>query len=161
MLVNDLDVAIDEKENLKFIIDSKTNPVQMKICDLGLSEICYKDKNGNVVFATSKKAGKRNYKSPEMIMIGGDQTLNGAANDVWCLGVSLFMMVIGGAPWQIAHINDKQFRLVMDGKTMKVIKKWGRTQYVSAELIDLLESIFKYEDKRITISELKQHPWLN
>ena len=44
---------------------------------------------------------------------------------------------------------------------MKVIKKWERTQYVNAELIDLLQSIFKYEDKRITISELKQHPWLN
>ena len=159
MLINDVDINIDEKKNLKFVIDSKNNPPQLKMCDLGLSEMYKNDRNGNAVFTTSKNAGKRTYKSAEMVR--GDKTWNAAANDVWCLGVSLFMMLIGGAPWQIAHVNDKDFRLIMDGKMMKLIKGWGRTQYVNVELIDLLESIFKYEDKRITISELRRHPWVN
>jgi len=159
MLVNDIDVSIDEGDNLKFITDDENNPIQMKMCDLGLSELYKNDTNGNPVFTTGKNAGKHNYKSPEMIR--GDDELNAASNDIWCLGVSLFMMLIGGSPWERADINDKHFRLIMDGKMMKIIEKWGRAKYLNTEIVDLLDKIFKYEDKRITISELKQHPWLN
>ena len=47
MLINSVDVSIDDKENLEFIINDKHNPVQMKMCDLGLSEIYQNDTNGN------------------------------------------------------------------------------------------------------------------
>ena len=67
MLINDVDISIDEKENLTFIVDSKNNPIQTKMCDLGLSEMYTNDTNGNAVFTTSKNAGKSSYKSPEMI----------------------------------------------------------------------------------------------
>ena len=158
MLINDVDVSIDDQDNLHFILDDKHNPVQMKMCDLGLSELYKNDENGNPIWTTSKNAGKSNYKCPEMIR--GDK-LNAASNDVWCLGVTLFMMLIGGSPWQKAHINDKHFRLIMDGKMMNIIERWGRTNYLDTKIVDLLSKIFKYEDKRITINELKQHPWLN
>lgn len=159
MLINDVDVCIDDQENLKFVIDDKDHPVQLKICDLGLAEIFKADENGKCSFTTNKICGKSNYKSPEMIANSDD--IDAASNDVWCLGITLFMMLIGGSPMPKADINDPHFRLIINGHIMKIIQKWGRKDYITKDQLNLLQSIFKLQDKRITISDLKQHPWLN
>ena len=114
--------------------------------------------NGKCSFLTKKKAGKKNYKSPEMI--ANKKVICAASNDVWCLGVCLFMLLIGGSPWQKAEFGSPNFDIVMRGEMGKILKKWNRQSYVNKELVNLLNSIFQPECQRITISELKQHPWL-
>eukprot|EP01083_Nonionella_stella_P192794 712422_1 len=81
-------------------------------------------------------------------------------NDIWCLGVVLFMLTIGCAPWKKADINDEHFKKIMNGKMMDVIQKWGRNKYINGSIVDLLNKIFQNEETRISMSDLKQHPWL-
>ena len=159
MLISDIDVRIDNDKSFKFILDDKRKPVQMKICDLGLSEMYGNDEQGSITWNTSRNVGKECYKSPEMLKKG--IKCNAAANDVWCLGVTLFMMLIGCHPMKTASINDPNFRLIMKGEIGKLLEILGRKHYVSVRALDLLESIFKYEDERISIEDIKQHPWLN
>merc|ERR550534_37268 len=65
-----------------------TPRVVPQICDLGLALFDKERKK------FSSSVGKRNYWSPECEYGGYD----GRKNDVWCLGVCLFLMLVGGPP---------------------------------------------------------------
>eukprot|EP00484_Ammonia_sp_Unknown_P024110 CAMPEP_0197040940 /NCGR_PEP_ID=MMETSP1384-20130603/17559_1 /TAXON_ID=29189 /ORGANISM="Ammonia sp." /LENGTH=317 /DNA_ID=CAMNT_0042471783 /DNA_START=137 /DNA_END=1090 /DNA_ORIENTATION=- len=159
MLINEVDVEVDDEDNFRFVLNDKRKPVQIKLCDFGLAEMFAMDDDGNPVFTTSKNAGKPNYKSPEM-RDPNIESLSAAANDVWCLGVCLFMMLCGGMPFQRAQKDDKDFQQMIGGRLKQRLTEWQRTDYVSQELIDLLQAFMKYEGERITLAQLRRHPWL-
>ena len=81
-------------------------------------------------------------------------------NDLWCLGVSLFILLIGSAPFKSASFEDQRFLLIMNGKLKKVLKHWNKLHFVNKEIISLLELFFKFEKNRISLEEIKRHPWL-
>merc|ERR1712113_1030906 len=127
MLINDVDVCIKsdpvkKTEQLTFVMDDINCPIQMKMCDLGLAELYKNNDDGICTFTSSKYAGKHNYKSPEII--AKNKAFSAKSNDIWCLGVTLFMMIIGGSPWNSAKTDDEHFELIMNGKIMDVINKW-------------------------------------
>merc|ERR1711972_1243522 len=72
-----------------------------RICDFGLA-IENKPRHYDTV-------GKVSYMSPEC-NAGGYE---GKANDIWCLGIMLFMMMIGAPPY--GAIGDKAFGYLVDG----------------------------------------------
>lgn len=162
MLINDVDVYVDEEaDTFRFAVDDSNKPVQIKICDFGLAEVFANDGSGRPVFSTQKNAGKTNYKSPEMTMNSAAKRFSATANDTWCLGVCLFMMLTGGSPFPKADLSDKSFQFIMRGQMSVILKVWNRTHYVTPQMMEVLHSIFKYEPERITMAKLKQHAWLN
>ena len=67
------------------------NGLQIKFCDFGLSE---KFQANN--FDCTKYVGKSRYKSPELWT--KKLTFDARANDIWSLGIALFMMILGAPP---------------------------------------------------------------
>ena len=158
MLIPNIDVMIDNTEQMHFVLDD----VQLKICDFGLVDI-FKSKiatesGPKISFISTKKAGKTLYKSPEMLT---GKRCDAVKNDIWCLGVTLFMMLIGACPFSRASNDDETFRKMMNGEMMKMLQLWKRDSYVTEDMVDLLQSILQYEVSRISLSDLKQHQWMN
>merc|ERR1712244_120730 len=101
--------------------------------------------------------GKSNYKSPECAK---GERFRAELNDVWCVGVCLFMMVIGGNLYSAASKEDKSFVQVMEGKLGQMLSSWKRRHYVDEPLLDLLQRIFRTEDGRISLDQITKHQWL-
>eukprot|EP01084_Bolivina_argentea_P140236 246604_1 len=137
-------------KRIKFLHDD----VEVKLCDFGLANAF---ERGSVCHS-NKYCGKMCYKCPE---IAARKTLfNAKSNDVFCLGVCLFMMITGTHPWREATESDERFRYIRNGHLLQLLTVWNRSHFVNKELLDLFNKIFQYEDKRINLEQLKQHSWL-
>jgi len=139
----------DHGESLEFV----TKGIQIKLIDFGLAE-----QFSDHLCLCDKWCGKDNYESPEVL--AKDNPFNAKKNDIWCLGVTLFMLTVGHAPWQRASKSDQVY-LDMTGGAMKaVLKSWKIWHFVGDELCDLFQSIFQAEAERIGLSAIKQHSWM-
>eukprot|EP01083_Nonionella_stella_P089904 251073_1 len=145
------DVTVDVYPNtITFCIDS----IQIKLCAFELSELF----NGSDCLS-SKFCGKQGYQSPEIVnqKTGFDAKMN----DIWCLGVCFFTMVTGLSPWQTASALDNAFvYIVKYRKMVDLLGFWKVKHYVNKDVIDVIQSIFDYEERRPTLNEIKQHPFL-
>jgi len=160
-MVNDVKVSVQHAgtphENVVF---SKIDDVKVKIIDFGLAER-FKPSHGqdsSKRFQSSKFCGKRIYQSPELVQ---QKEFNAVCNDIWCAGVCLFMMVSGSAPWAVADESDTAYKLIMSGEIKYLLQHWQKTAYFDENLLDLMMSIFQPESKRISLADIKNHPWLN
>ena len=63
-------------------------------------------------------------------------------------------MVCGIEPWYHKE-GDECFELIMDGKLDKLLKLWNKQQLVNDDLLELFNRIFRAENDRITIEEIK------
>jgi len=156
LLISDVDIDFGEDcdDKMKF---SNTDNVVLKLCDFGLAEMSNFDDDESHKKST-KYCGKSNYQSPECT---AKKPFNAKSNDIWCVGVCLFMMLIGGNMVKRASMKDKAFRQIITGNIDKLLTKWKRIKYVDPEIIDLLNKIFVPEEKRIDIQGIKEHSWLN
>ena len=167
-LINDIDVLLvstPKGEKIRFDIDGKTGKgVQVKLCDFGLAELfpCNQlktRKKPNSMWKTNKYCGKSCYKSPEIAV--RKKYFDAKANDIFCLGVCLFMMIIGNPPWKVPTKSDASFCYIWSGQLLFVLSSWNKLSFVTKHIIDLFGSFFKSEDERIQITELKNSKWLN
>ena len=99
-----------------------------KICliDPGMSlRVPYTDSEtggiGDVSAGTSRRlmiaqgqGGKLMYAAPEVI--SKEDKVDPFATDLWSVGVVLFVMVVGLAPFQWAHLSDKRFANISSGE---------------------------------------------
>eukprot|EP01084_Bolivina_argentea_P229812 387785_1 len=156
------DVQIQEMKNnmdskhtkIKFLL----NTLQISLCDFGLAhyfENCNSDKNNG--FITDKYCGKINYQCPEINL---KKNFDARSNDIFCLGVCLFMLTLGVSPWKQAVNSDNSFIYIINGHIKEILKGWNRIHYVDDSWIDLIRSIFRYENKRTCLTKMKNHPWL-
>eukprot|EP01084_Bolivina_argentea_P050215 92334_1 len=141
-LVNDIKIEVvtnlkSKKSRLRFV----TKEIQVKLCDFGLAELFTKDE-----CLSSKHAGKKQYKSPEVV--SNKKQFHAKKNDIWCFGVAIFMIATGCPPWEIASRNDKTFSYVMHHSIGDLLKYWKIIDDVDPHLVDLLNRIFKYEKKK-------------
>ncbi|KAM7257965.1 hypothetical protein ACFE04_013706 [Oxalis oulophora] len=130
------------------LLNGSTAP-QLKICDFGYSK--------SSLFHSQPKTtvGTPAYIAPEVLM---KREYDGKRADVWSCGVTLFVMLIGAYPFE-DPTDPKNFK--------KTIQRILSVQYaipayvrVSMECKHLLSRIFVANpDKRITILEIKNHPW--
>ncbi len=103
---------------------------------------------------SNKHCGKKQYKSPEVI--DHKPQFCAKSNDIWGLGVIIFMLTVGHPPWIAAKSTDVVFQYIMDGCICEVLQSWNVLHYFNEESISLLTSIFKYENDRISLFEIKQ-----
>jgi len=160
-LINDVDVYYTRDNKLRFCTDN----IHIKLCDFGLAERFRPkltvDRSTKCVpdFLSNKYCGKPNYKSPEIAHKA--RSFNAKSNDIWCLGVCLFMMIIGSAPWHQTHRTDKCFMKIMNGQMVTLLTMWKRIDYIDQDQLSLIQSILKYEDKRFNMEQIKNCKWLN
>ncbi|TVU31653.1 hypothetical protein EJB05_23349 [Eragrostis curvula] len=130
------------------LLDGSPTP-RVKICDFGYS------KSALLHSKPKSTVGTPAYIAPEVL---SRKEYDGKVADVWSCGVTLYVMLVGSYPFEDPE-DPRNFR--------KTISRILGVQYsipdyvrISSDCRRLLSQIFVADpSKRITIPEIKQHPW--
>ncbi|CAA6669777.1 unnamed protein product [Spirodela intermedia] len=130
------------------LLDGSPAP-RLKICDFGYS------KSGLLHSQPKSTVGTPAYMAPEVL---SRKEYDGKIADVWSCGVTLYVMLVGAYPFE-DPADPRNFR--------KTISRILSAQYsipdyvrVSKDCRQVLSRIFVDNPlKRITIPEIKNHPW--
>ncbi|KAK9983297.1 hypothetical protein SO802_032822 [Lithocarpus litseifolius] len=130
------------------LLDGSTAP-RVKICDFGYSK-------SSVLHSQPKSTvGTPAYIAPEVL---SKKEYDGKIADVWSCGVTLYVMLIGAYPFEDPD-DPRNFRKTI-GRILSVQYSIPDYVRVSMECKHLLSRIFVANpEKRITIPEIKIHPW--
>ena len=97
------------------------------------------------------------YAAPEMVF--SQEKYDGYLTDIWSLGICLYIMLFEQLPFIKGEQTDRE-SFYRDLKNEELI--FPEDDEVSKELKDLLKKILeKNPNKRITLEQIKQHPWLH
>lgn len=139
------------------MVDDDNN---LRVIDFGLA-IEYSEEDPEMWRCRPPPLGKMQYMSPECCVCKtSDKTYDARANDIWCLGVMLFMMLFGVPPFQTPSHSDARFTYCLRDAIPTLVKLWKKEHLASPMAIDLLHKIFKPEEKRITMEQIMCHPWI-
>lgn len=150
-LIEDVPINLREvngAQTVQFDVDR----VQIRLIDFGLAT---KFEHG-ATFESNKFCGKPNYQSPE---VTAKKTFNAKSNDVFCLGVCLFCLCVGGMPWEQSSESDVRFTRIIKGGPLRVLKEWRRDHYVNEDLLEIMELTLRYEADRADLAELRKCSW--
>uniref|UniRef100_A0AAR2LGJ5 Protein kinase domain-containing protein n=1 Tax=Pygocentrus nattereri TaxID=42514 RepID=A0AAR2LGJ5_PYGNA len=121
----------------------------IKIADFGVSN----EFEGSDALL-SNSAGTPAFMAPETLT-DQEQRFSGKALDVWAMGVTLFCFVFGKCPF----VDDYILALYEKIRNMPAI--FPDMPLISEELRELITRMLdKVPETRITISEIKLHPWV-
>eukprot|EP01026_Neomeris_dumetosa_P041995 TRINITY_DN34879_c0_g1_i2.p1 TRINITY_DN34879_c0_g1~~TRINITY_DN34879_c0_g1_i2.p1 ORF type:complete len:419 (+),score=37.78 TRINITY_DN34879_c0_g1_i2:178-1434(+) len=147
------------------LLDS-SNPPRVKICDFGFAK-AWGDASQNLF----TQIGTPVYMSPQLINSrNGSRGYSGSKSDVWAIGVLLFVMLLGMFPFDHTnHPNPNRSAAYLEVWLQQIKTSWRenprvskQAQRLSPECKDLLDKIFQLDEtRRLTIPEIKQHPWYN
>ncbi|KAG0464644.1 hypothetical protein HPP92_018808 [Vanilla planifolia] len=130
------------------LLDGNPAP-RLKICDFGYSK--------SLLLHSKPKStvGTPAYIAPEVL---SRREYDGKLADVWSCGVTLYVMLVGAYPFEDPD-DPKNFRKTI-ARIMSVQYKIPDHVHISQDCRHLLSRIFVANPiKRITISEIKKHPW--
>ncbi|KAJ4714485.1 Protein kinase [Melia azedarach] len=132
------------------LLDGSTAP-RLKICDFGYSK-------SSVLHSQPKSTvGTPAYIAPEVL---SRKEYDGKIADVWSCGVTLYVMLVGAYPFEDPD-DPRNFRKTIQ-RILSVHYSIPDYVRVSMECRHLLSRIFVADpEKRITIPEIKQHPWFS
>jgi len=173
------------------------------LIDFGLAITLERDDDGSwKEIEYQQPFGKPAYLSPEFFLISrlhakakkeqqqsGDTSkplkrysYDGAKQDIWALGVCLWMILFGRNPWKIPYwkSDHNYYRIVtkvdlrgwLMSKGLKLntytlengsqVQFWEKDQYrLSEEVVDLLQNILRQDpEDRYTAEEILRHPWI-
>jgi len=101
--------------------------------------------------------GTRGYQAPELLL---EQPYD-LSCDIFSAGVVLFLLLPGSPPFAHAHVSDRWFKPIAKGDYEKFWKSHrGCSIANDAKAKDLLQRMFTFDPKkRLTINEVKKHPW--
>ncbi|KAG9135471.1 hypothetical protein Leryth_007229 [Lithospermum erythrorhizon] len=130
------------------LLDGSPAP-QMKICDFGYS------KSSLLHSRPKSTVGTPAYIAPEVLQ---RREYDGKLADVWSCGVTLYVMLVGSYPFEDQE-DPKNFRKTIQ-RVMAVQYKIPDYVRISQDCRHLLSLLFVANPaRRITIKEIKQHPW--
>nr|XP_023026972.1 SNF-related serine/threonine-protein kinase [Leptinotarsa decemlineata] len=117
----------------------------VKLTDFGFSNKFYPGQK------LETSCGSLAYSAPEILL--GD-SYDAPAVDVWSLGVILYMLVCGQAPFQEAN-DSETLTMIMDCK-------YDIPAHVSQNCRQLISRmLLRNPEKRATLEEISKHPWLS
>ncbi|KAH9663437.1 protein kinase domain-containing protein [Citrus sinensis] len=130
------------------LLDGSPAP-RLKICDFGYSK-------SSVLHSQPKSTvGTPAYIAPEVLL---RQEYDGKIADVWSCGVTLYVMLVGGYPFEDPD-EPKDFRKTIQ-RILSVQYSVPDTNPISQECRDLISRIFVADPAaRITIPEIMKHQW--
>ncbi|RLU24302.1 hypothetical protein DMN91_002390 [Ooceraea biroi] len=121
---------------------------RIKIADLGVSTELREP--GELL---SGQIGTPAFSAPETTVTGAE--FSGPPCDLWSMGVTLFALLVGDVPWRSSDSKTVQ-ALIRDAPLA-----FPEGSEVSANLRSLIGRMLeKPPEKRATIIDVKQHPWL-
>ncbi|CAI0430950.1 unnamed protein product [Linum tenue] len=130
------------------LLDGSPAP-RLKICDFGYS------KSSLLHSRPKSTVGTPAYIAPEVL---NRREYDGKLADVWSCGVTLYVMLVGAYPFEDQD-DPKNFRKTIQ-KIMAVQYKIPDYVHISQECRHLLSRIFVANPlKRISIKDIKSHPW--
>ncbi|KAM0873345.1 hypothetical protein ACQ4PT_038142 [Festuca glaucescens] len=130
------------------LLDGSPAP-RLKICDFGYS------KSSLLHSKPKSTVGTPAYIAPEVL---SRREYDGKTADVWSCGVTLYVMLVGGYPFEDPD-DPKNFRKTI-GRIMSIQYKIPEYVHVSQDCKNLLAGIFVANPaKRITMREIRNHPW--
>jgi len=133
-------------ENLLYLKEGSEEDNPIKIADFGLSQSI------NLKKMLSSKVGTSYYISPE--------TLAGNYNekcDIWSIGIILYILLSGEPPFN----GPSDGIILAKIKTYKYNFPESKWKNISIEAKDLILKMLIQEDKRLSASQVLQHPWFN
>ncbi|XP_050375558.1 serine/threonine-protein kinase SRK2A isoform X1 [Argentina anserina] len=130
------------------LLDGSPAP-RLKICDFGYS------KSSLLHSRPKSTVGTPAYIAPEVL---SRREYDGKLADVWSCGVTLYVMLVGAYPFEDQE-DPKNFRKTIN-RIMAVQYKIPDYVHISQDCRHLLSRIFVANPaRRITIKEIKNHPW--
>ncbi|KAF5783135.1 putative protein kinase CAMK-OST1L family [Helianthus annuus] len=130
------------------LLDGSRAP-RLKICDFGYS------KSSLLHSRPKSTVGTPAYIAPEVL---SRREYDGKLADVWSIGVTLYVMLVGAYPFEDPS-DPKNFRKTIT-RIMAVQYKIPDYVHISQECKQLLSRIFVANPlRRITMKEIKSHPW--
>ena len=150
-------------ENILIDLNNK-----IKICDFGIGIMLNSDDE-----LIREQCGTPMYMAPEIILNSKKNGYKGYPVDIWSAGIALYIMLSGTLPFSyknydnneknemnnnsisLSNNNNYDLQYSIVNKNPKKIKK------ISSEARDLLHGLLnKDPNKRLTIEEILNHPWL-
>jgi len=138
--------------SLENILLTKTgSPV---LCDFGLAHPL-----GRPWDIRRRFSGKLPYKAPEIHL--GTISRSTAEADVFSLGVTLFILLVGIPPFDLPDPRrDQRYAYIQQGRLGELLQLWGKTD-LPATVIELMHQMMAHEpQRRITLREFLAHPWM-
>ena len=132
----------------------------IKICDFGIGRVL-----SNPDDLLYDQCGTPMYMAPEILFSTQDKGYKGFPVDIWSAGIALYIMLSGTLPFSVKKEDS-----LNDNKNKK--KNWAlkqaimysqpkKIEKISDKAKDLLHGLLnKDPNKRLTIDEILNHPWL-
>jgi serine/threonine protein kinase len=125
----------------------------LKIGDFGMSHIIRSGENDTLKVGV----GSRKYRAPELFPQGA-RDYSGKKADIWTMGIILFSMATGHLPFAPHTKNIKEANYQIVNKPVR----FPLNVRNHTNLVDLLTKILtKDPEKRISLEEIKEHPWMH
>ena len=144
------------------LIDFSNN---IKICDFGIGKRL--NSEDELLY---DKCGTPMYMAPEIILANENNGYKGFPVDIWSSGITLYIMLSGSLPFNLKNKNN-----IKEGMALNSIKdknniflqnqivnvKPKEIENISDEAKNLLKGLLnKDPSKRLTCSQILNHPWL-
>ena len=132
----------------------------IKICDFGIGRVL-----SNPDDLLHDQCGTPMYMAPEILFSSQEKGYKGFPVDIWSAGIALYIMLSGSLPFSVKKddsLNDNKNKkknmalrqAIMHGNPKKI-------ENISEKARDLLHGLLnKDPNKRLTIEEILNHPWL-
>ena len=115
--------------------------------------------NAPELFETADSAASKSHYST--LVLDDEYYYDSAKADIFSAGVTLFLMLTKSPPFRAAHQRDPYFRRLSAADKKAFWKIFCAQTEVSDYARDLFEKMTDKDPKsRITITDIKQHPWL-
>ena len=100
--------------------------------------------------------GTPNYAAPELHL---KRPYYGKSEDIFSLGVTLFVLVTGGLPFKMALPNDSLYQHIIKSDYIEYWRK--RMVNVSPSFMELFDNLIAYDySQRPSISEIRESVWM-
>ena len=147
------DIAHCDLKPENILLDKYFNP---KINDFGFSQK-FNGKKGD--YLLHKKSGTPIYSSPD-VRLAFTKGYDGIKNDIFSLGVLLFVITIGEFPFESATYSDDKYKFIIKGRFPKFWENFNNID-ISDEFKDLINRLISLNpSKRLTTDEIIKHPWI-
>ena len=135
------------------LLDNYFNP---KINDFGFSQK-FDGKHGD--YLIHKSSGTPNYSSPD-VRHAFTKGYNGIKNDIFSLGVLLFVITIGEFPFVTPTFSDEKYRFIIKRQFDRFWRFFNHIK-ISDEFKDLINKLISLNPAtRLTTDEILKHPWI-
>lgn len=127
----------------------------LKLADFGLATVVRRKNRPKRL--CHEACGSPPYMAPEIV---GDSAYDAIQSDVWACGIVLFVLLTGQIPWQepnYGHDEDFTKYVEYDGKLRD--DSWAKMTPTVRALLRLV--IHPDVEKRLTIDQIRLHPWVN